>query len=301
MTRIAMISLALFLGAPAIAQDKPDTAAEPTAKMENLLQNCDAHKFETTVDSTVDGKPHRSKVKMCGNEGQSDADWVGTLKDAIAKLEANQEMAAATRDQIITAIKAEIARIESQAGNDTGGAALPAGRSVSSAQSLSSDYSVLPPLKASPPPPPHVLAPAPAPDTGMAANDSPAATSSPAIADAPAPVVAAPAAPPPAKPRLAFSCISPEFPGGGPCVTLTRDTTLSVRAADALAPGVSLRFRRQGDAKAELALGPMRKGQSLRFAMPQQVCSGVVSGEVTIDVVRNGQVVDRQGPSLLRC
>ena len=53
MTRTAMISLALLLGAPAVAQDKPDDAPvasdAPSPRMENLLQNCDAHKFETTV------------------------------------------------------------------------------------------------------------------------------------------------------------------------------------------------------------------------------------------------------------
>ena len=134
MTRTAMISLALFLGAPAAAQDPPQPAADatdaPSAKMESLLQNCDAHKFETTVESTVDGKPHRSKVKMCGKDGQSDADWIGTLKDAIAKLEANTEMPESTRNQIVTAIKAEIARLEGGGSSAAQTGALPAGRDV---------------------------------------------------------------------------------------------------------------------------------------------------------------------------
>ena len=33
---------------PAAAQDKPAAPQAPAAKMQNLLQNCDAHKFETT-------------------------------------------------------------------------------------------------------------------------------------------------------------------------------------------------------------------------------------------------------------
>jgi hypothetical protein len=301
MTRTAMISLALLLGAPAAAQDPPQSAADPSgapsAKMESLLQNCDAHKFETTVESTVDGNPHRSKVKMCGKEGQSDADWIGTLKDAIAKLEANTEMPESTRNQIITAIKAEIARLEGGASASAQTSALPAGRSVGSTESLSNDYSVLPPLKISPPPPPQVLVPTT--ESTVAAIESAKNAAPSATTQTPAPV--SPAPPLPAKPRLAFSCISPEFPGGGPCVTISRDTLLSVKAAEALGPGVSLRFVRQGDSKAELALGSMRKGQSLRFAIPQPVCSGVVSSEVVIAVVQAGRVVDRQGPSLLRC
>lgn len=303
MTRTAMISLALFLGAPAAAQDPPQPAADatdaPSAKMESLLQNCDAHKFETTVESTVDGKPHRSKVKMCGKDGQSDADWIGTLKDAIAKLEANTEMPESTRNQIVTAIKAEIARLEGGGSSAAQTSALPAGRPIDSTESLSNDYSVLPPLQTSPPPPPHVLVPTT--ESTVAAVESANTIPAPSAAtEAPAPVAASPV-PPPAKPRLAFSCISPEFPGGGPCVTITRDTLLSVKAAEALGPGVSLRFVRQGNAKAELTLGSMRKGQSLRFAIPQPVCSGVVSSEVVIAVVQAGRVVDRQGPSLLRC
>jgi hypothetical protein len=304
MNRIAMISLALLLSAPAAAKDKVQTAPEgadaPTPKMESLLQNCDAHKFETTVESIVAGKPHRSKVKMCGTEGQSDAAWIGTLKDAIAKLEASKEMPEATRNQIITAVKAEIARLEGQGSSSANGGPLPAGRPISSADSLSDDYSVLPPLKTSPPPPSHVLPPST--QSAVAATDStPAAASPEPIAAPPPDSVVAPAPPPPAKPKLAFSCISPEYPGGGPCVTISRDTLLSVKAGEAVASGLSLRFVRQGDQRAELALGSMRKGQSLRFALPQRVCSGVVSGEVTIDVVQGGRVVDRQGPSLLRC
>jgi hypothetical protein len=302
MNRIAMISLALLLSAPAAAKDKAQAAPDgeaPTPKMESLLQNCDAHKFETTVESTVDGKPHRSKVKMCGNEGQSDADWIGTLKDAVAKLETNKEMPEATRNQIITAVKAEIARLEGHGSPAANAGPLPAGRSISSADSLSDDYSVLPPLKTSPPPPSHVLPPST--QSTVAATDPTPAVALPEPSAPPPTSVVAPAAPPPAKPKLAFSCISPEYPGGGPCVTISRDTLFSVKAGEAVASGLSLRFVRQGDQRAELALGSMRKGQSLRFELPRPVCSGVVSGEVTIDVVQGGRVVDHQGPSLLRC
>ena len=239
---------------------------------------------------------------MCGNEGQSDAAWISTLKDAVAKVEANTEMPESTRDQIVTAVRAEIARLEGQGAPaaSTGGS-LPAGRPVSS-DSLADDYSILPPLKSSTPPPPHLLAPAP--QSSMASKKSigaaPPRASSVPVGGSRTPG-ATPFAPIPAKPRLAFNCISPEFPGGGPCVTLTRDTTVTVKAGEAIAPGLSLRFLRQGETRAELALGSLRKGQVLRFAMPRPVCSGVMTGEVTIDVIRDGRVVDRQGPVLLHC
>ncbi len=296
MTRFAMLSIAILFAAPAAAQDlakSKETSDAPAPGLKNLLQNCDAHKFETTVESVVDGKPHQSKVKMCGTEGQSDADWINSLKDAIAKLQSNSEMPAVTREQIIAAVKAEIARLEGNPSPSPG--TLPPGRSIdSSSRSLTSDYSVLPPLSpASPPPSSHTTA----------AAGSSSATPMPAspVATPPAPMAPLKRSVVPAKPRLDFSCISPEFPGGGPCVTLTRDTILTVRAGEALPAGIALHFFRSGRQRDEVALGSMRKGQSLRFAIPQAVCSGAVSGEVEMAIVRSGQVVDRRGPYLLRC
>ena len=49
-----------------------------------------ARKFETTVEAVVDGKKRGSKVRLCGKEGQTDADWASTLKDAAKKVEAKR-------------------------------------------------------------------------------------------------------------------------------------------------------------------------------------------------------------------
>lgn len=297
MTRHALIPLAILLAAPVSAQDEPAPKDAPSGKMENLLQNCDAHKFETTVETTVDGKPHSSKLKMCGNEGQTDAQWIETLRDAVAKMESNSTMPESTRKQIVGAIKAEIARLEGGGSPTADSGSLPAGRAPANrANTLANDYSVLPPLPKSNPAPTRVLdvptttptAPGEATPTILASNQAPAP-------------LAAPAGPPPAKPKLSLTCISPDFPSGGPCVTISRDTFLNVKAGEQIGPGVALRFLRQGVAKAEFPLGSMRKGQSVRLPLPQPVCAGVVSSEVEIAVVRDGRVVDRQGPSLLHC
>jgi hypothetical protein len=296
MTRFAIFSIAVLLAVPAAAQDQAQSgSAAPSPKLENLLENCDAHKFETTVDSVVDGQPHRSKVKMCGTEGQSDADWIGTLKDAIAKLDANKEMPPATRDQIVSAINAEIARLNGVGTANPNDSLLPPGRSASkSPEPLSNDYTVLPPLPTTTPPPPRVLPPGE--EAALAGGASSAAAA-----------VTVPAAPPPApkpamaNPRLSFSCVNPDYPGGGPCITLTRDTMLTVKSPAAVAGDLSLRFVRQGDARADVSLGAMRKGQTVRLSIPQAVCSGVVTSEVVMQVIGGGQVLDRQGPYLLRC
>ena len=72
------------------AKKKPVPAAPPAADTAaaKIVQNCDAHKFETVVHEMVDGQPHQSKVKLCGKTGQSDSEWIGTLKDAISKVDA---------------------------------------------------------------------------------------------------------------------------------------------------------------------------------------------------------------------
>ncbi len=121
-----------------------------------------------TVHDVVDGQPQQSKVKLCGKEGQSDADWIGTLKDAVAKLGANKEMPAAVRDQIVTALKTEISRLEFQ------GAKTALSSHSAGGQDLALDgCSALPPLpqakraaRASLPPPARQIAQA-APTTIM--------------------------------------------------------------------------------------------------------------------------------------
>jgi len=278
-----MLFAMLLAAAPAAAQQssKPAPSAKagtqaPSPKLQSLLENCDAHKFETTVDTVVAGQPHRSKVKLCGKEGQSDSDWIGTLDDAIAKLQANKAMQPAVRDQIVTAIKAEIARLQSATTETSSASASIVPRAETSTAPLTDDYSTLPPL--------------PAPPTAATAS-----------ASAGAPHALIPPPPPAVKPRLSFSCISGEYPGGGQCISLSRDTIITVKAGEPIADAVSLHFLRDGEDRGEIALGTMRKGQSLRFDLPQSVCKGVVSAEVEMHVVRSGQTVDRQGPYLLRC
>src|SRR4029078_7548464 len=144
------------------APSQADSAAAPTAKMERLLQDCDAHKFETVVNSVVDGKPHQSKVKLCGIKGQSDAAWVNTLKDAVAKVKANDKMPAEIRDQIASALDAELLRLGTSGAsmaliaNSAPTIAMPAqGAAIASlaprttpgaTRPLSQDYGNMPPL-----------------------------------------------------------------------------------------------------------------------------------------------------------
>ena len=288
-----MIPLLLLAMAATDAPSQADSAAAPTAKMERLLQDCDAHKFETVVNSVVDGKPHQSKVKLCGTKGQTDAAWVNTLKDAIAKVKANDKMPAEIRDQIASALDAEILRL------GTGGVSMalvansaptianPAqGTPIASlaprttpgaTRPLSQDYGNMPPL----PEPKAVVA------TSLGIGS------------------VLPSLPPP---RMTLHCGSTDDPSiFESCGIMRTDTILLVRADEQIPAGTSLRFVRRDDPRGQVALAALRSGQTARIPLPHRVCDGVVRSEVQIEVLRKPsssgaeQVVDTLGPYNLRC
>jgi hypothetical protein len=104
------------------------------------------------------------------------------------------------------------------------------------------------------------------------------------------------------KPRLTLECYTPgEVGSGGPCITLERETLLTVRADDNLTAGTRLRFVRKGRVRGELLLAQLRTGQSLRMKMPLELCAGAAGGQVEIQLINGGAVVDTLGRYQLRC
>ena len=290
-----MIPLFLLAFAASEAPDATAAPDAPPAEMQKLLQDCDAHKFETVVNTIVDGKPHQSKVKLCGTKGQSDAAWLNTLKDAVGKVKANDKMPAETREQIAAALDAELARLghaDSMAliAKSAPSIAKPAPATTiaslapratpsgsGAGRSLSEEYGGLPPL--------------PAPKAVVATS---AAIGS-----------VLPSLPPP---RMTIRCSTTDDPKDlQSCRTLYANSLLTVRADETFGD-TSLRFSRRGNERAEIQLVQMPVGQSTRFSLPPRVCQGVARSEVEIEVVRHpkgkndaGQVVDRLGPYDLRC
>lgn len=300
-TSLAAALLALGVAAAAAAApSKPAPKARPATSdkaVRQLVQDCDAHKFETVVTAVVDGQPQQSKVKLCGKNGQSDAEWIGTLKDAIAKLNANSEVAPEVRDQIIAALKSEIARLDIQKTSGLGpgraiaerpvlqgisplpplplakqaeNVPLPPPRPIVPAAPVA-EYAALPPLPTTPVAPPHVLA------GGVTAS---------------APMLS--------RPKMSLTCFDPGQ-AEGPCTGFTRDTLLTVHADEDLPPGTSLRFVRDGNARADLDLAQLRKGKALRFNIPTDVCRHAVGGRLELRIIRAGQEVGSEGPFNLSC
>ena len=244
-------------GAAVIKQKAPVTSG-PHAAVEALAQNCDAHSFETTVQLTgPDGQPKQSKVRMCGTEGQSDADWIRTLKDAVKKTALSPQMPASAKEQIIAAVNAEIERLSRPTlalpeGADI--AHLPKAAATKPEVPLARDYGALPELPiASSVPSPNLLGAG-----GLAA--------------------------PPA--RLTLRCaLAGDEDRPSDCDTIDRDTVLVVRADDTYPRGLALRFLRHGDSRAELALPAMKPGQTANLRLPPAVCAGVVRSRVEIQAL----------------
>ena len=298
-----MVILALALmAAPAPAAGDKGQGDAPPAQMQQLLQNCDAHKFETVIDVTVGGVTKHSRVKLCGTEGQSDADWIQTLKDAVTKTAANDKMPPAVRGEIVAALTDEIARLTSGKGT-----ALLAPRAGTKTTALDG-ISALPPLPEPKAPQAAVALPAPrmvAP--GSRAPEYAALPPLPTTPVAPPRLIGA-SLPQLPQPKMSFVCYTPGDVGEVPCAGFSRDTLMTVRADEDLPSGTSLRFVLSGDAKSDVELAQLRKGKTQRFPLPAEVCSHTGGGTLEIRIVRavpaagpSGEVVGRDGPYDLRC
>lgn len=253
---IALLAAAAAGGA-AVGK-KPPAKPRPPAAAPVAVQNCDAHSFETTVRTTgPDGQVKQSRVRMCGTEGQSDAGWIATLKDAVKKTALSPQMPAAAKEQIIAAVNAEIERLSRPAlalPDATDIAHLPKAPAARPEAPLARDYGALPELPtASSVPPPSLLGPG-----GIAV--------------------------PPA--RITLRCaLAGDEDRPNDCDTIDRDTILVVRADDAYPRGLAMRFVRHGDSRAEVDLPPLKTGQTAKIRLPAAVCTGIVRSRVEIQAV----------------
>ena len=264
-------------GAAALGASACIGAAQPTAPAKPVGQNCDAHRFETTIQlAGPDGQPHSSKVKMCGTLGQSDADWIRTLQDAVKKTSLSPQMPAAAKEQIIAAVNAEIARLSLPT------LALPGGTDIAklskpkppvSETPLSRDFGALPPLPTTTVAPPNVLG-------GGGLGGAPI--------------------------RLTLRCaLAGDEDRPTECDTIDKDTIMVLRADEAFPRGVAMRFMRSGEQRAEIDLPALRAGQTANLRLPPNVCRGVVRSRVEVRALGanspSGTMAGMIGEYDLRC
>lgn len=295
--------------APRKSQAQPKASTGNTATQ--LIQNCDAHKFETLVTAVVDGRPVQKRIKLCGVEGQSDADWIGTLNDAVKKIEADQQMASGVRDQIVSAIKGEVVRLKISASIPLPKPRRAEASPSSMASAISNDYPTLPPMPQSPSAP-----------TAKADLASPPATSEPAEAVQKGFAQLPPLPPPPTAiaavasssattsirlpaPRVKFGCDSPgDLSSDAPCAIFERETVLTVHALEDVPGGTRLEFVRNNELRADVPLDGLRRGGALRLALPGEVCRGFTNGKLELRVVRDeggAEQMSAEGPYSLNC
>jgi len=278
-----ILPFALLLSAQAAETPSPSAAGADAA----MIANCNARMAEIPVPVIAKGVPKETKVKICGKVGQTQADWEKTLRDALNKVSADGRMSPSIKDQIITGLKFEIAKLQGAAETKPQPELRPQPAPLI-AQSFAAP-----------------LAPKPQVDTGRAEYSSlpPIPAPLPAVSAA---TLAAAAPPPLPAPKLTFRCLSTESVAGeGSCDMLERGMMVTVRADEDIAAGTSLRFMRRGENRAEVDLATLRRGQSQQFSLPAKVCQGVSGSRVEIQVVRaagsKNQVVDSRGPYELRC
>ncbi len=68
--------------------------------------------------------------------------------------------------------------------------------------------------------------------------------------------------------------------------------------------GGTLRFRRRGNVRGEVKLGPLQAGQSTRVKLPTELCRAVINSRVEIELLgpkSAGVAAARFGPYDLRC
>ncbi len=272
---IVAAAFACVLAVPAVAEEpeKVVSAAGDTVEASDpaaaaIVADCSARKFETRVEIEKDGKKRFTRMKLCAAANENEANWVKTLHDAKAKISAHPDISDESKAKIAVELDAEIAKLKPV---DAVSIALPAAPPRTPAPKP--EYSVYSPLPKGP----------------AAAAGSTLATSAPAQAPA-------------KKPRLTIKCLAPGEKGGGSsCLSLDRTTQLAIRADEDLVGGASLRFLRRGDERGEISLAAMRQGQLIRSKLPPELCAGVASSKVEIQVMGSNQVAETLGPYKLRC
>lgn len=289
-TKALLLAASILIAWPLSAQPAPapsaapaDTAGKPGKIVEGAtpdqvaqVENCQGHKFETQVE--IDPVNKRStRIKICANPGASDAGWVKTLEAAVIQIE-QRNMPPEAKRNLIGELEREIARfaVTSKPAPAARGATLfvtdPGAAATLAGPSERYETSVLPPL--------------PAPKVARSAS-----TAVPSLSQRPM--------------RIGLKCLERGQAGAGAtCDFFETSTILVVRAVEGVEDGGTLRFRRRGDLRGEVALPSMQGGQSTRVKLPRELCRGVANSKVEIELLApkpTGSVAARFGPYYLRC
>lgn len=116
---------ALAIGVPGAAHPDHDTTKEEVREIKiikadgkkeisksEFVANCGkGRKFESRSSTGDDKDKHVSKMVICSDPGESDEAWAKTLRDALARVESNQDMPAEGKARIVADLRSEIAKL----------------------------------------------------------------------------------------------------------------------------------------------------------------------------------------------
>ena len=78
---------------------------------EKFVADCGkGRKFESSSNTGDEKNKNISKMVICSDPCESDADWAKTLSKALADVEGNKDMPAGAKAQIVADLKSEIAK-----------------------------------------------------------------------------------------------------------------------------------------------------------------------------------------------
>lgn len=280
---ILLASLAAFAPGRAASPERDNAVTiGATADRVQLIQQCGGHRLETKAVVSASGR--EISVKLCSQPGASDADWVRTLEAGKQQI-AEADYPPSAKQQLVAAFDAEIRKYGARPSTVPVGVALElpglarSGGLLQPAEKV--EYTALPPL--------------PAPKKRVASTDAAAGTAGSGAA-APAPDMA-----------VTLRCREPGDRRDATCDFFHKDTTLMVRAVRGLEKGATLRFLRRGDDRGEVALGPVAAGTAVPVRLPRELCRGVASTKVEIELRGpepahgTAPLADTLGPFGLRC
>lgn len=90
---------------------KSDKDAKEFRSSEFVADCGQGRKFESSSNTGNDQHKSVSKMVICSDPGESDAEWSKTLNKALADVEANKDMPAPAKAQIMADLRSEIAKI----------------------------------------------------------------------------------------------------------------------------------------------------------------------------------------------
>lgn len=284
---VALAFAALLAAMQPAATNTPAEGEISKEQATSLLTKCGARKFEAVADVPSNGKVRRTKITLCAADSDTNEEWVSKLEKAVAQIEAHPTFPVETKAQLVSDLRAEIARSKSpQQAFDLGKSIDAADHSRGIARSAPglapvprvteksplAEFSALPPLPRNP-------------------VSSPITPKQPVAAGRPGP-------------KLSVQCVVLGDDRAQRCGLISSDERLVVRATEAFEGPVRLRFSRvDSDATAEVVLASrsLKTGQTSRYAIPKEICAGRIRAKFEIEAVSPGTSGARLGPFETRC